>query len=55
MTVTSPAASLIPTLPGSAYTDLAVFAAEQERIFEAMWFCVARSSDVGAPGRPGRS
>jgi glycine betaine catabolism A len=48
--VTSPATSLIPTLPGSAYTDPAVFAAEQERIFEAMWFCVARSSDVGAPG-----
>jgi glycine betaine catabolism A len=50
VTVTSPATSLIPTLPGSAYTDPAVFAAEQERIFEAMWFCVARSSDVGAPG-----
>jgi glycine betaine catabolism A len=48
--VTSPATSLIPTLPGSAYTDPAVFAAEQERIFEAMWFCVARSSDVAAPG-----
>jgi Rieske 2Fe-2S family protein len=50
VTVTSPATSLIPTLPGTSYTDPAIFAAEQERIFEAMWFCVARSSDVGAPG-----
>jgi Rieske 2Fe-2S family protein len=50
VTITTPASSLIPTLPGSAYTDPAVFAAEQEHIFEAMWFCAARSSDVGAPG-----
>ena len=50
MTVTSTAASLIPTLPGTSYTDPAIFAAEQERIFEAMWFCAARSSDVGTPG-----
>ena len=50
MTITTPASSLIPTLPGSAYTDPDVFAAEQARIFEAMWFCVARTSDVGAPG-----
>ena len=50
MTLTSPASSLIPTLPGSSYTDPAVFGAEQEHIFEALWFCAARSSDVGAPG-----
>jgi len=50
VTLTSPASSLIPTLPGRSYTDPAVFDAEQERIFEAMWFCAARSSDVGAPG-----
>jgi len=45
---TSP--SLIATLPGTAYTDEAVFTAEQERIFEAHWFCAARSSDLTGPG-----
>ncbi|MBC9821110.1 aromatic ring-hydroxylating dioxygenase subunit alpha [Terrabacter sp. MAHUQ-38] len=45
---TSP--SLIATLPGHTYTDEAVFAAEQERIFEAMWFCAARSTDLTGPG-----
>jgi Rieske 2Fe-2S family protein len=50
MTLTSPSPSLIATLPGSAYTDEAVFAAEQERIFESMWFCAARSSDLTGPG-----
>ena len=42
--------SLIPTLPGSAYTDAAVFAAEQERIFERTWNCVARAADLADPG-----
>jgi glycine betaine catabolism A len=41
---------LIPTLPGSAYTDPAVFAAEQERIFERSWTCVARAADLADPG-----
>ena len=50
MTLTSPSPSLIATLPGSAYTDEAVFMAEQERIFESMWFCAARSSDLTGPG-----
>ncbi|MER6385901.1 aromatic ring-hydroxylating dioxygenase subunit alpha [Streptomyces sp. NPDC001250] len=50
MTSTSLPDSLIATLPGSAYTDPGVFAQEQERIFEAMWFCVARSSDLAKPG-----
>ena len=51
MTIASPiSASLIATLPGSAYTDEAVFAAEQERIFEALWFCAARSGDLSGPG-----
>ncbi|MDN5748151.1 MAG: aromatic ring-hydroxylating dioxygenase subunit alpha [Pseudonocardia sp.] len=31
-------------------TDPAVFAQEQERIFEARWFAAVRSSDVGKPG-----
>ncbi|WP_182524851.1 aromatic ring-hydroxylating oxygenase subunit alpha [Nocardioides dongkuii] len=45
-----PAASLIPTLPGSAYVDPAVFDAECERIFEELWFCAARESDLPKPG-----
>lgn len=50
MSLTETSPSLIATLPGVAYTDEAVFAAEQERIFEAMWFCAARSSDLTGPG-----
>ncbi|WP_371783567.1 aromatic ring-hydroxylating oxygenase subunit alpha [Streptosporangium subroseum] len=42
--------SVISTLPGSYYTDESVFASEQARIFESMWFCVVRSSDLGKPG-----
>jgi Rieske 2Fe-2S family protein len=42
--------SLIPTLPGSSYVDPAVFDAECERIFEDMWFCAARESDLPKPG-----
>lgn len=50
MTSTSLPDSLIATLPGSSYTDPAIFALEQERIFETMWFCAARSSDLAKPG-----
>ncbi|MEU4242134.1 aromatic ring-hydroxylating dioxygenase subunit alpha [Actinoplanes sp. NPDC026619] len=42
--------SLLPTLTGNYYTDPAIFAAEQELIFEQMWFCVARGEDVATPG-----
>ena len=42
--------SLIPTLAGPFYTDPSIFAREQEAIFERMWFCAARGSDVGTPG-----
>ena len=42
--------SLISTLPGSYYTDPAIFAMEQDRIFEAMWFCVVRAADLDKPG-----
>lgn len=42
--------SLLRTLPGGYYTDPAVFAAEQERVFEAMWCCVVRAADVPGPG-----
>jgi Rieske 2Fe-2S family protein len=42
--------SLIPTLPGHYYTDPALFAAEQSRVFEEMWFCVVRGEDITTPG-----
>jgi len=42
--------SLLPTLPGQYYTDPSIFAAEQEHVFERMWFCVARGEDVATPG-----
>jgi len=42
--------SLISTLPGSTYIDEGVFVAEQERIFEKMWFCAVRSADLTKAG-----
>lgn len=36
MTMTELPASLLRTLPGAYYTEPAIFAAEQERIFEQM-------------------
>ena len=42
--------SLIPTLPGNDYVDEQIFRAEQERIFETMWFCAVRSADLAKPG-----
>jgi Rieske 2Fe-2S family protein len=50
VTNTSLPESLISTLPGDYYTDPEIFALEQERIFESMWFCVARSSELDKPG-----
>jgi glycine betaine catabolism A len=46
-----PGGSLVPTLPGSWYTDPAVFAREQRAIFDTRWLCVARSGDIPAPGQ----
>nr|WP_205863141.1 aromatic ring-hydroxylating dioxygenase subunit alpha [Planosporangium thailandense] len=43
-------ASLLPTLPGHYYTDPAIFSLEQSRIFESMWFCAVRASDLANPG-----
>jgi Rieske 2Fe-2S family protein len=48
--VTAVESSLVPTLPGAAYTDPAGFAAEQERIFERDWTCVARAADLDRAG-----
>ncbi|MFI7543868.1 aromatic ring-hydroxylating dioxygenase subunit alpha [Actinoplanes sp. NPDC049599] len=50
MTMTDLPASLLRTLPGAYYTDPAIFAAEQARIFEQLWFCALRGADVGTPG-----
>ncbi len=45
-----PGGSLIPTLAGRYYTDPTIFAREQSAIFESMWFCAVRSSDLATPG-----
>ena len=42
--------NLVRTLPGSAYSSPEVFAAEQEKIFEQMWLCVARASELPKAG-----
>jgi Rieske 2Fe-2S family protein len=42
--------SLVPTLAGRYYTDPEIFAEEQEKIFEAMWFCAVRTAELPAPG-----
>ncbi len=42
--------SLIPTLPGHTYVDKDIFRAEQEQIFEKMWFCAVLSADLAKPG-----
>ncbi|WP_375424151.1 aromatic ring-hydroxylating dioxygenase subunit alpha [uncultured Friedmanniella sp.] len=42
--------SLLSTLPGRYYTDPAIFALEQATIFEDMWFCAVRGSDIPDAG-----
>ena len=43
-------ATFLPTLGGSYYTDAAIFAQEQERIFSSLWFCAVRTGDLAGPG-----
>jgi Rieske 2Fe-2S family protein len=50
MTISLPP-SLISTLPGHYYTDPGTFALEQSRIFESMWFAVARADDLATTGK----
>ncbi|SMC77821.1 aromatic ring-hydroxylating oxygenase subunit alpha [Lentzea albidocapillata] len=50
MTQTELPSSLIPTLPGNTYTDPAIFALEQQNIFERMWFCAVRAADLPDAG-----
>ena len=47
----NPPPALLRTLPGDYYVSESVFAAEQERIFETMWFCAVRSADLATPGK----
>ncbi|MGB6180882.1 MAG: aromatic ring-hydroxylating dioxygenase subunit alpha [Rhodococcus sp. (in: high G+C Gram-positive bacteria)] len=53
MTMTDPRSaspSLMRTLPGSWYTSAEIFTAEQEQVFEKMWFCAVRAADLPAAG-----
>ncbi|MGV9801639.1 aromatic ring-hydroxylating oxygenase subunit alpha [Mycobacterium sp. NPDC003449] len=47
----SPSSALHATLGGDYYTNPAVFAAEQERIFEAVWVCAVRTADLALAGQ----
>jgi glycine betaine catabolism A len=51
MTVSEQSAALLPTLSGAYYTSAAVFAAEQQQLFERMWICVVRAGDLPDPGQ----
>ena len=48
-TINTPPA-LRSTLAGAHYTSAELFAAEQEHVFEASWFCAARSAELATPG-----
>ncbi|OSC37019.1 aromatic ring-hydroxylating oxygenase subunit alpha [Mycobacterium decipiens] len=50
MTAIEQRPALLPTLGGAYYTSAAVFAAEQQQVFESMWFCVVRAGDLPEPG-----
>ena len=43
--------ALLATLGGEYYTSDAIFTAEQDKIFENMWFCAARSGELAEPGQ----
>ncbi|MFG1922852.1 aromatic ring-hydroxylating dioxygenase subunit alpha [Cryptosporangium sp. NPDC048952] len=42
--------ALTPTLPGRAYTDPEIFAAEQQRIFSHEWMYVVRADELATKG-----
>jgi Rieske 2Fe-2S family protein len=50
MTTATQTGSLISTLPGNYYTDPTIFAMEQDKVFESMWFCAVRADDLDKPG-----
>jgi glycine betaine catabolism A len=39
-----------PTLPGRDYFDPAVYEADRERVFHAVWSCIGREEEVPQPG-----
>lgn len=47
---TAAGGNLMRTLNGRYYYDTAVFEAEQNHIFERMWFCAVRSAELHSPG-----
>jgi glycine betaine catabolism A len=51
MTAMHPPQALQQTLAGDYYVSDMIFASEQERIFEDMWFCAVRSADLASPGK----
>jgi glycine betaine catabolism A len=50
MAETTSPPTFLRTLSGAYYTDPAIFAREQERVFSALWFCAVRIGDLAAPG-----
>ena len=50
MTMRVATGALMPTLEGRYYCEPTLFEAEQDRIFERMWFCAVRSADLDSPG-----
>jgi Rieske 2Fe-2S family protein len=50
MTTATQTGSLISTLPGNYYTDPTIFAMEQDKVFESMWFCAIRAADLEKAG-----
>ncbi len=46
----APGGALMPTVGGEYYCEPALFEAEQELIFEKMWFAAARATDLATPG-----
>jgi Rieske 2Fe-2S family protein len=51
MTITEAPSVLLPTLGGAYYTSTAVFAVEQQRMFERMWVCAVRADELAEPGQ----
>jgi glycine betaine catabolism A len=47
----APSEVFLPTLPGSYYTDPAIFEREKRDIFEKQWMYVCRAQDAPTPGR----
>jgi len=48
--IPTPGGALMSTMGGESYGDPAFFEAEQDLIFEQMWFAAARAADLPTPG-----